>query len=632
MARKVRTKLQCAIVSIIFFASLYYLYLQYSIPFLHHHHHPISAASFQENISIFNTPNNFTSPPKKGTFFNNNSTNIFQENVTIFNHNKQKKDHSNVVTHLSRFETESVLLQDWEILVIVSPDETPRLVNNSLSSHANNFVCMHHTYEKSPARLSGILRFPERVTFRCLLQESARKKMPLKQPVLRRLPDLSPVDFTKLRILLIWSNLVYDTLTDDDDDDVVVFAKGLIKKQDVVRDPSEFQCIFGDDVEGVRTAVKSSRLEVFRCQRPKLIDVDNNCRGNDRLPPLCVVKVSLEILTERRVVPSVAYYTPIPRKLAKTEIKKALLCACTMVYNVAKFLKEWIYYHSRIGVEKFILYDNGSDDELESIVFELKQEGYDVMTYFWLWQKTQEAGFSHSALYAKESCKWMIYVDVDEFVFSPKWSNSSTPSISMLQSLLNKHGNEEQSSNNKLTDNSSLFDTSMPSSKLNPSLARKPVGQIKIRCHEFGPSNQMMHPTMGVTQGYNCRMRAHNRHKSIVLLEAVDDSLYNVIHHFQLKNEYRSIVLTLKKMMVNHYKYQAWPEFKTKFRRRVSAYVVDWDSEANLNSQDRPKGLGATMIEPPNWTTSYCQVYDNRLRDLVRKWFVIESKSWDWQR
>ncbi|KAG9154227.1 hypothetical protein Leryth_000691 [Lithospermum erythrorhizon] len=614
MARKLRIILLYVVVSFVFFVSVYYHYLRNSLPF------------FVTTTTITNITTYSNTIQQNFNIFNNS---IKNNNTIDVNQQKKKKEKSIFpeVIIVSEFETVSVLLPDWEVLVIVSPEDTQRLLY-SLRGHDHDFVCVHYTTEVTPARLSGNFTFPDRVTFRCHLPVRARKRLPFKQPVLRRLPDESPVTFVKSRILLIWSNLLYDALTPDDDENmVIVFAKGLIKKQDIVRDPSEFQCIFGDEINGVRTDVKTSMLEVFRCERPNLKDVS--------------ISVSLEIISERRVVPSVAYYTPTPRKLDSLVNKKSLLCACTMVYNVAKFLKEWVYYHSRIGVERFILYDNGSDDDLENVVIELNQEGYHVDTYFWLWQKTQEAGFSHSAVYAKGSCMWMMYLDVDEFVYSPKWSSSKTPSVSMLQSLVKKHGYDGVKLSNAngghyLFDHSSVFDTSMSSEKLDlPVPHNAVVGQISIGCHEFGPSNQRVHPVMGVTQGYNCRMEAQNRHKSIVLLEAIDDSLHNVIHHFKLKKGYRSIMLSPRRMMVNHYKYQAWPEFKAKFRRRVSAYVVDWSLAVNLKSQDRPKGLGASTIEPQNWTTSYCEIYDDRLRDLVRRWFGTKSPSgyhMPWQR
>jgi len=99
-----------------------------------------------------------------------------------------------------------------------------------------------------------------------------------------------------------------------------------------------------------------------------------------------------------------------------------------MVRDVAKFLREWVAYHAAVGVDRFFLYDNGSQDDLAGEVRQLRAAGFDVSTRPWPWPKTQEAGFSYAAAAHRGSCEWMAFVDVDEFIFSPRWARSSRPS------------------------------------------------------------------------------------------------------------------------------------------------------------------------------------------------------------
>ncbi|CAK9178314.1 unnamed protein product [Ilex paraguariensis] len=505
---------------------------------------------------------------------------------------------SSLSSSSSSISTVSILLPGWEVLVILSPETT-------LPSDINEFTCLFPNNVYSPAKPAGELYFPNRTIFTCELPKRVRRRLPFRQPILTKSKE-SPLEIkSPAPELLRWNHVVYDSLTTEDD--VVVFVKGLNNRQGSDRDPKGFKCVFGDDeINGVRTAVTSSVQEVFRCQRPDLTALSPS--GEKR------IKVSIENSDVNLVLPSLAYYTPARKVAVKDE--KSLLCACTMVYNVAKFLKEWVIYHSKIGVDKFILYDNDSDDDLKEVVEELVQEGYDLNTWLWFWPKTQEAGFSHCALYAKNSCTWMTFIDVDEFIYSPSWSNySSKPSKSMLQSYLQM---PKSYSNNRNGGELSLSSSS--SSLLVPS-SKPLIGQFIIGCHEFGPSNQLSNPISGVMQGYNCRRKMENRHKSIVLLEAVHDSLLNVIHHFRLKEGYRTRKISIQEMVVNHYKFQAWPEFKAKFRRRVSAYVVDWTLRTNLNSNDRTPGLGYTPLEPQGWPQKFCQVYDNGLKELAQRWF-----------
>ncbi|GMH27369.1 hypothetical protein Nepgr_029212 [Nepenthes gracilis] len=478
--------------------------------------------------------------------------------------------------------TVSILIPDWVVLLIVSPETRLTL------DYGDNYTCVFRNRAMSQARFAGVLPFRKRITFKCVLPPNARRRQPFFQPTLIKSPLEPQANNAPALVpeLLRWNFLVYDHFTTEND--VLLFVKGVNNRQGVNRSPSEFKCVFGADA--VTTAVTTSSQEVFRCPHPDLTEL-----LEDSEP----IKVTLDISGEigNVLVPSVASYTPRRRRTVDLGEGKSLLCACTMVYNVAKFLKEWVMYHSNIGVERFILYDNDSDDDLQRVVDELAREGYDVRTLFWIWPKTQEAGFSHCALYAQQICTWMIFIDVDEFIFSPTWLDSASPSPNMLKSLLPKQA---------------------------PQTA---IGQVSIKCNEFGPSNQSVHPIQGVTQGYTCRRRFEQRHKSIVLLEAIDPSLMNAIHHFQLRKGYRTNQLSMQKAVVNHYKYQAWPEFKAKFRRRVSTYVVDWRRNLNLWSKDRTPGLGFEAIEPAGWAQKFCEARDDQLQRLTERWFGVETSN-----
>ncbi|XP_044510858.1 glycosyltransferase family 92 protein RCOM_0530710-like [Mangifera indica] len=507
-----KTKPLFIFLSLIFFAFFLYYFVSFSVISPPH----IAIAFFPANISA----------PSSINATANLSDHVVQEQV-----NELSLQTRHVFRDYAKLKSDSVLFPDWDVLAVVSP-ETP-------SDSVDGWFCFFSTKENSKARFSGFLPLTNLTTFKCNMPKRVRRQRPIFQPVLTKHPDKEEEEESLIREAsareLIRNNFyVYEALSSETD--VALFGKGVNGRQGFNRPPHELRCLFGDNGTdtAVRTAVTSSAQEVFRCAQPDLTLFPSSNNNP--------IKVSIEIPNENLILPSVVYYTP-RRKTAETSEKKSLLCASTMVYNVGKYLKEWVMYHSRIGVEKFILYDNDSDDDLGTVVQELNEQGFNVTTFLWLWPKTQEAGFSHNALYLKDSCKWMMYFDVDEFLFSPSWFKEPQPSPHLLQSLLPK----------------------------NPS-----VGEVSFQCHDFGPSGQTSHPAGGVTQGYTCYRRVQQqRHKSIVLLEAVDESLNNVIHHFGLKTTYKWKQMSSKFAVVNHYKYQAWSEFKSKFRRRVSAYVVD---------------------------------------------------------
>ncbi|XP_030488173.2 glycosyltransferase family 92 protein RCOM_0530710 [Cannabis sativa] len=483
----------------------------------------------------------------------------------------------------------SVLLPEWEVLLIV-----PGPVNKETIDLFADYICLFQNNATSPATFSGALS-NDRFAFKCSMPNSVRRLRPFLQPIMMtKSSEKESAAIVKMPELYRWNFLVYESFSTEND--VVLFAKGINNRQWISRSPREFNCVFYHDSSktvAFKTAVTSSAQEVFRCPHPNITaPFNSNDDYDDEDNGELKIKVSIEIISENNlVVPSVAYYGPrqIPQSKSKSE-----LCASTMVYNAGKFLKEWVVYHSKIGVDKFILYDNDSNDNIKSVVEELNDEGFDVTTIFWVWPKSQEAGFSHSAIKSKDLCNWMMFVDVDEFIYSPSWFNFSKPSKSMLQSLL---------------------------PTFSPSAEPNYIGQISIRCNEFGPSSQRSHPPEGVTQGYTCRRSVEQRHKSIVLLDAVNTSLLNAIHHFKMKDRYKTVTMSLNRAVVNHYKYQAWSEFQNKFRRRVSTYVVDWKEKANLASNDRTPGLGFEAVEPKAWDQKFCEVKDERLKLVTRKWF-----------
>lgn len=477
-----------------------------------------------------------------------------------------------------------ILFPDWEVFVVADP---------SSAGPGDELHCVFRNNAISPARFAGALPFSNRTTFLCLLPPGIRRR-PFYQPLLTRSPSSAyPANpHHPPRELLRWDSLAYESLSTADD--VVLFVKGLNKRQGVNRSPSELNCVFfaGDDPSsGLRTAVTSSAHEVFRCAHPDLPPAAGGALGQEEHR----IKISLEIPREERFVPSVAYYAP--HRASVPRASTSLTCASTMVYNVAKFLREWVIYHSRIGVERFVLYDNGSDDDLAGAVEELNRDGYDVRTIRWPWPKSQEAGFSHSAIYHNSSCTWMMYMDVDEFLYVPSWSGRKQPSSQLIES------------------------------SVLPQPRSQEIGQVSISCHEFGPSGRKSHPPGGVIEGYTCRRRLEQRHKSFVRLDAVDPSLLNAIHHFKLRQGYRTERLGLERAAVNHYKYQAWPEFRNKFRRRVSTYVTDWTQPVNPASKDRTPGLGFEPIEPKDWPSMFCEVTDEGLKLLASKWFGKRTES-----
>ncbi|CAJ1939992.1 unnamed protein product [Sphenostylis stenocarpa] len=370
-----------------------------------------------------------------------------------------------------------------------------------------------------------------------------------------------------------WENLTYEAFLDNDT--VVVFVKGLNLRPHRVSDASLFRCHFGvrNEAFWLTSKAVSAAQEVVRCALPQSIrNSPDKARG---------LSISVSHVRRREVaIPSVARIGG-GEKTSTGKEKRFELCACTMVWNQAGSMREWVMYHAWLGVERWFIYDNNSDDGIDEVVRELEDKGYNISRVTWPWVKSQEAGFSHCVLRAKEECKWVGFFDVDEFFYFYKMQRN------VLRSMVANF-----SSSNS-------------------------VAEIRTGCHNFGPSGLTTHPKQGVAVGYTCRLRTPERHKSIVRPDLVDVSLLNVVHHFEVRKGFGSRNVPLSVAVINHYKYQVWDTFKAKFLRRVATYVVDWKEDVNIGSRDRAPGLGTQAIEPRDWRLRFCEVWDTRLKDFL---------------
>ncbi|XP_047319898.1 glycosyltransferase family 92 protein RCOM_0530710-like [Impatiens glandulifera] len=384
-----------------------------------------------------------------------------------------------------------------------------------------------------------------------------------------------------------WETLAYAAALDGNT--AVVLVKGLNLRSDRQSDPRQFTCHFGvkeKETSILTTRAISAAQEVIRCSLPRSIQMNPNKAEGIRVTIGTKVRARLHSKTENRVlVPSVAKILNPKVVMEKKKSNKYELCVCTMAWNQASALREWIVYHSWLGVERWFIYDNNSNDGTKDVIEELAN--YNVSRHVWPWIKTQEAGFSHCAIRARTECNWVGFFDVDEFFYFPTNEDG--------------YRNMGQDSLRNLVSNFSTTN----------------VAEIRTSCHSFGPSGLNSAPSKGVTVGYTCRLQSPERHKSIVRPEALDATLLNVIHHFRLRNGFESVNLPQSRALINHYKYQVWDSFKAKFFRRVATYVADWQENQNEGSKDRAPGLGTEAIEPPNWSLQFCEVWDTGLRDFI---------------
>ncbi|KQK01671.1 hypothetical protein BRADI_3g57445v3 [Brachypodium distachyon] len=292
----------------------------------------------------------------------------------------------------------------------------------------------------SPARALGLLPASGRRAYTCVVPEPARRGHghELAAPFVAFSGSASIVAGRLTVERLKWNgSVVYESAVVDGGD-VLVFAKGVNARRGVNRAAADVRCLYyyhhqgGDPDHSVVLAslpAITSAQQVFRCPPPPLpAPVEHSSRD------ICVTLV----VAGEKPIPSLATYDAARYGSAMPPVRR-LICACTIVRDIAKFLREWVVYHAAVGVDRFYIYDNGSEDGLTDQVRQLASVGFDISIKVWPWTKTQEAALSHGAAGHQDSCEWMMFIDVDEFVFSLDWVNSEKPSKSMLQLVRRKY-------------------------------------------------------------------------------------------------------------------------------------------------------------------------------------------------
>lgn len=169
------------------------------------------------------------------------------------------------------------------------------------------------------------------------------------------------------------------------------------------------------------------------------------------------------------------------------------LAVAAVFRNEAPYLKEWIEFHRRVGVERFFLYDNGSTDAGAEIVEPYVATGIADLIE-WPGEVVQSLAYEDALYRYRKATRWLAFIDIDEFLFSPTYEP--------LPSLLERF---------------------------------EPVPAVAVNWCVFGPSGRETKPEGLVIENYTRRAvedNPINRHvKSIV--DPRQTVAYHTPHSFQ---------------------------------------------------------------------------------------------------
>jgi Glycosyltransferase family 92 len=97
------------------------------------------------------------------------------------------------------------------------------------------------------------------------------------------------------------------------------------------------------------------------------------------------------------------------------------LSVCAIYRDEAPYMREWVEFHRLVGVERFFLYDNASGDEHLDVLAPYLADGTVEVDAWPLppGPECQMPAYNDCLERRREDSRWIAFIDLDEFLFSP---------------------------------------------------------------------------------------------------------------------------------------------------------------------------------------------------------------------
>jgi glycosyltransferase involved in cell wall biosynthesis len=95
------------------------------------------------------------------------------------------------------------------------------------------------------------------------------------------------------------------------------------------------------------------------------------------------------------------------------------LAVATMFKNEGQYLDEWINFHHAMGADHFYLYNNNSTDNFREVLAPWIRKRL-VTLVDWPGAGGQVSAFNDCIKRFRSQARWIAFLDMDEFLFSPK--------------------------------------------------------------------------------------------------------------------------------------------------------------------------------------------------------------------
>ncbi len=232
------------------------------------------------------------------------------------------------------------------------------------------------------------------------------------------------------------------------------------------------------------------------------------------------------------------------------------LAICAIFRQEAPFLAEWIRFHLGNGVSHFFLYNNFSTDDYASILRPWQESGIVTLTD-WPVPSGQISAYEDCVKRFKMRTRWMAFIDVDEFLFSPQHATV----LPILESFPHCAG-------------------------------------VEVWEHFFGTNGHVQRPSLRVTEAYTRRAEVG---RSTVKTIANPRMIYKAgIHQFTFwkgtgldtssQTVGKGSTPVFDALRINHYWSRSLEDLKTKIQRGDASISTPRDGSWHLEFE---RGLNA---------------------------------------
>ena len=279
-----------------------------------------------------------------------------------------------------------------------------------------------------------------------------------------------------------------------------------------------------------------------------------------------------------------ALYSPLAQNLlASLNVTNEVpyLVASTMFLNESLYVKEWIDFHVRMGIENFLLYNHGSTDDYREVLrpyvtsrtVELR-DAIDLFPDFCsaknlaktIKQKNCQIRVFNDAIsfYAKKKARWLVIIDVDEFIYPPPLSKFRLKIHPVKQWL------KENEDTDVIEVTAAEFGVTISHMKNNNS-----VSQFKYRA-----------PLSKTKSSWN---RLNFGHKSIGWPKKIRD---NTVDRFICQNcSWKTLEPESNEMRMNHYQYKSAQHQNEKAKRNGNNHVKFDEAKQKIFTSEFDDGI-----------------------------------------